>query len=463
MAKQKEREQFTVEIESLDQEGRGVAHREGKVVFVEGALPGELVRYERIRNKPSYETGRALAVERESWMRVTPACPNFGLHEGACGGCAMQHVEARAQVAIKQRALEDALWHIGKLKAESVLTPIQGPTWGYRHRARLTVRDVIKKGEVLVGFHERASSYVADMKRCEVLPPHVSAMLVPLRDLVSRLSIRQRLPQIELAVAGEELRTALVLRVLEPPSQADLGVIAAFAEQHGVDIWFQPKGPDSAAPMKPEDIDALRLRLPQFGVELPFKPTDFTQVNHRINEVLVGRALRLLGIESEDRVADFFCGLGNFTLPIATQAKRVVGIEGSEALVERARAGAVHNRLEHKADFVARNLFDWSLGDWESLWQEMGGIDRVLIDPPREGALEVARSLAATRQRPKRVVYVSCNPATLARDCAVLHHEGGWRVRAAGVVNMFPHTAHVESIAVLEPGELPAEPAQAAD
>ncbi|MEF9943151.1 MAG: 23S rRNA (uracil(1939)-C(5))-methyltransferase RlmD, partial [Burkholderiaceae bacterium] len=433
-------------------EGRGVAHREGKVVFVEGALPGEIVRYERIRNKPSYETGRALQIDRESWMRVTPGCENFGLHEGACGGCAMQHVDARAQVAIKQRVLEDALWHIGKLRADTVLTPIYGPTWGYRHRARLTVRDVLKKGTVLVGFHERSSSYVADMTSCKVLPPHVSALLVPLRELIAQLSIRQRMPQIELAVAGEENRTALVFRVLEPPSAEDCALLDAFAQHHRVDIWLQPKGPDTAAPMDPAAIDALRLRLPEFRVELPFKPTDFTQVNHRINEVLVSRALRLLEIEPGDRVADFFCGLGNFTLPIATRAKQVVGIEGSEVLVQRARDAAQLNGLADKTRFVARNLFDWTQADWESLWTEVGGIDRVLIDPPREGALELVRSLALTANRPKRVVYVSCNPATLARDCAVLKHEGGWQVKAAGVVNMFPHTAHVESIAVLEPG-----------
>lgn len=451
MARPKVREQFTAEIESLDQEGRGVAHREGKVAFIEGALPGEVVRYERIRNKPSYETGRALQIERESWMRVTPACANFGLHEGACGGCAMQHVEARAQVAIKQRALEDALWHIGKLRAETILPPIQGPSWGYRHRARLTVRDVAKKGTVLVGFHERASSYVADMQSCLVLPPHVSALLMPLRELVAGLSIRQRMPQIELAVAGEELRTALVFRVLEPPSAQDLERFAEFGRSHGVDIWFQPKGPDTAAPMDPAAADALRLRLPEFGVELPFKPTDFTQVNHRINEVLVGRALRLLGVEAGDKVADFFCGLGNFTLPLATRAAQVWGIEGSEVLVARARAAAELNGLADRTQFAARNLFDWTPADWEQLWNESGGLARVLIDPPREGAHALALSLAATANRPKRVVYVSCNPATLARDCAVLHHEGGWRVKAAGVVNMFPHTAHVESIAVLEP------------
>ena len=444
------RQEFVADIESLDLEGRGVAHRDGKVVFIEGALPGERVRYERVRNKPSYETGRTLAVERESWMRVTPRCPHFGLHAGACGGCAMQHLDARAQVAVKQRALEDALWHIGKVRAAQLLPPIHGPDWGYRHRARLTVRDVTKKGGVLVGFHERASSYVADMNSCAILPPPVSALLVPLRRLVESLSIRQRLPQIELAV-GADARTALVFRVLEPPSASDLAALRAFGEARQVDVWLQPKGPDSAEPLEPAAASALRLPLPQFGVSLEFRPTDFTQVNHRINEVLVGRALHLLDVQGGESVADFFCGLGNFTLPLATRAAHVTGLEGSESLLERARAAAAAHGLAGRTEFLARNLFDWSLVDWEALWARRGRIDRVLVDPPREGALEVVRALAASARRPRRLVYVSCNPATLARDCAVLVHEGGWCLQAAGVVNMFPHTAHVESIAVLEP------------
>jgi 23S rRNA (uracil1939-C5)-methyltransferase len=444
------RQEFVAEIESLDLEGRGVAHREGKVVFIEGALPGERVRYERVRNKPNFETGRTLAVERESWMRVAPRCPHFGLHAGACGGCAMQHLDARAQVAVKQRALEDALWHIGKLRAEQLLPPIHGPDWGYRHRARLTVRDVTKKGGVLVGFHERASSYVADMDSCAVLPPAVSALLVPLRRLVEGLSIRQRLPQIELAV-GAQARTALVFRVLEPPSEADLDALRAFGAEHGLDVWLQPKGPDSAVPLEPAAASALRLPLPQFGVSLAFRPTDFTQVNHRINEVLVGRALQLLEVQAGEVVADFFCGLGNFTLPLATRAAHVTGLEGSQALLERAGAAAAEHGLAQRTDFLARNLFEWNLAQWEALWARRGRVDRVLLDPPREGALEVVRALAASAQRPRRLVYVSCNPATLARDCALLVHEGGWQLRAAGVINMFPHTAHVESMAVLEP------------
>lgn len=456
MARRKEKtpECFTVEVERLDQEGRGVAHHDGKVVFIEGALPGELATYERIRNKTSFEMGRVTAVHRSSTLRTKPKCPHFGHGPGSCGGCAMQHLEPRAQVAYKEKVLIDTLWHIGKVRPESMIPPIYGPFWHYRHRARLTVRDVAKKGGVLVGFHEKSSSYVADMSECHILTKHVADMLKPMRELVAGLSIRQRMPQIEVAVGGDG-RTALVFRVLETPSDADMERLLAFGREHGADIWLQPKGPESAHPVLPENGNALGLELSEFGVRISFKPTDFTQVNHALNETMVGRAVRLLGVEPTHHVADFFCGLGNFTLPLATRSARVIGIEGSEALVARARQGAVDNGVAEKTDFVARNLFTWCEADWDALWTRMDGIDRVLIDPPREGALALSRVLAATDKRPARVVYVSCNPATLARDCAVLHHEGGWHIRAAGIMNMFPHTGHVESIAVLEPGPRP--------
>lgn len=452
--KQKIRPVFEVEVEKLDAEGRGVAHHEGKVVFIEGALPTERVRYEQIRSKPSFEIGRATEILEASNQRVEPRCPNFGIGPGSCGGCAMQHLDPRAQVQFKQTVLTDALWHIGKVVPESILEPLYGEFWGYRHRARLTVRNVAKKGGVLVGFHEKSSSYVADMTECHILPPKVSAMLVPMRQLVESLTIAQRLPQIEVAVDGEG-HTALVLRILEPLSADDVIIIEDFARAQGVDIWLQPKGPESAMPMHPEAADRLKLVLDEFDVRISFKPTDFTQVNHRLNVEMVSRAVKLLELDESMKVADFFCGLGNFTLPLARRSSRVIGIEGSEGLVARARAGAQANGLAAKTEFVARNLFTWSEDDWNNLWEKMGGIDRVLIDPPREGAQALSRVLAATDKRPKRIVYVSCNPATLARDCAILHHEGGWVVRAAGVMNMFPHTGHVESIAVLEPGKRP--------
>lgn len=449
-------QRFEVEIESLDQEGRGVAHRDGKAVFIEGALPGERVVYERYRQKPRFETGRAITIERESAMRVVPRCPHAGLHVGACGGCSMQHIDARAQVALKQRVLEDAFWHIGRVRPQMVLRPIEGPAWRYRHRARMAVRYVAKKGGVLVGFHERASSYVADIRQCEVLPKKVSDLLLPLRDLVYSLTLHERLPQIELALGSGQDRTAvmLVFRVLQPPTAEDRALLREFGAAHAVDIWLQPAGPDSAVPLDRDQAQRLELRLPEFGVALPFSPTDFTQVNHRVNEALVSRVVRLLAPESGEVIADFFCGLGNFTLPLATRAKKVVGLEGSAPLVERARIAAESNGLTDRTQFEARNLFDFSLDDWRALCDRHGRVSKVLIDPPREGAQALVQVLAAAptadANPPSRVVYVSCNVATLARDCGVLVSQGGWSLRAAGVVNMFPHTSHVESIALLE-------------
>ena len=448
-------ERFEVEIESLDQEGRGVAHRDGKAVFIEGALPGERVVYERYRQKARYETGRAISIERESAMRVVPRCPHAGLHVGACGGCSMQHIDARAQVALKQRVLEDALWHLGRVRPTMMLRPIEGPAWRYRHRARMAVRYVARKGGVLVGFHERASSYVADIRQCEVLPKKVSDLLLPLRDLVYSLTLHERLPQIELAVGTVLDRAAvmLVFRVLQPPTAEDCRLLREFGAAHAVDVWLQPAGPDSAAPLDRDQAHRLELRLPEFGVALPFSPTDFTQVNHRVNEVLVSRVTRLIAPQPSEVVIDFFCGLGNFTLPLSTLAKTVVGLDGSASLVERARSAAESNGLAARTQFEARNLFDFTLDDWHALGRRHGSVGKVLIDPPREGALALAQVLAAVSRetaKPTRVVYVSCNVATLARDCGVMVSQGGWTLRAAGVINMFPHTSHVESIALLE-------------
>ncbi len=436
-------------VESLDLEAQGVAHdAEGKVVFIDGALPGERVRVTVQRRKNNWEQATAVAWQRESSQRVRPQCPHFG----HCGGCKMQHLHVAAQVAVKQRALEDALWHLGKVKAERLLRPIEGPAWGYRYRARLSVRWVAKKGKVLVGFHERKSSFVADMERCEVLPPHLSAMLLPLRELVAGMQQRDRLPQIEVAVG--DAATALVLRHLEPLSEHDLARLRAFAAEHGVQWWLQPKGPDSVHRLD-EGGAELAYTLPEFGVVMPFKPTDFTQVNHQINAALVSRALRLLGVQPGERVIDWFCGLGNFTLPIARTAREVLGIEGSEALVQRSRENALRNGLAEKASFAARNLFELPAADLAAY----GSADKWLVDPPREGAFALAKALAELHadpspapgwQPPQRIVYVSCNPATLARDAGLLVHQAGYRCVAAGAVNMFPHTAHVESIAVFE-------------
>ncbi|MBI3369841.1 MAG: 23S rRNA (uracil(1939)-C(5))-methyltransferase RlmD [Burkholderiales bacterium] len=444
-----------LKVDSLDLEAQGVARNaEGKVVFIEGALPGEEVQVQVGRRKNQWEQGTLTALRRESALRVRPGCPHFGLHAGACGGCKMQHLDASAQVATKQRVLEDNLQHLAKLRPERMLRPIEGPTWGYRYRARLSVRHVAKKGTVLIGFHERKSRYVADMSVCPVLPPRVSAMLLPLRELIMAMDQRDRLPQIELAI-GERVEgpvIALVLRHLEPLTAADRARLQAFARTNDVQWWLQAAGPDGVQRLDDEGPE-LAYALPEFGLLMPFKPTDFTQVNHAINSVLVGRAIRLLDPRPSERVIDWFCGLGNFTLPIATRAKQVLGIEGSQALVQRSRDNAVRNGLSGKAQFAARNLFELSADDLVG----HGMADKWLIDPPREGAFALAKAVAelhaaprADWTAPRRIVYVSCNPATLARDAGLLVHQAGYRCVAAGAVNMFPHTAHVESMAVFE-------------
>lgn len=442
-----------LEVESLDLEAQGVAHRApaegtegaGKVVFIEGALPGERVQVQVARKKNAWEQGQVSAIARESAQRVRPGCPHFGLHAGACGGCKMQHLHPAAQVAVKQRVLEDNLWHLAKVKAERVLRPIEGPAWGYRWRARLSVRWVAKKGTVLVGFHERKSRYVADMTVCPVMPPHVSALLVPLRDLVGAMDQRERLPQVEVAV-GDEV-TALVLRHLEPLSAPDLQRLRDFARAHGIQWWLQPKGPETVH-LLDDSGPVLGYRLPEYGVWMPYKPTDFTQVNAAINRVLVDRAVRLLDPQPGEHVVDWFCGLGNFTLPLARRAASVLGIEGSQTLVQRAQDNARANGLADKTRFEVRNLFEIGPAD-------VPAADRWLVDPPREGAFALAKALADKAAEPgwrgpSRIVYVSCNPATLARDAGLLVHQAGYRCTAAGVVNMFPHTAHVESMAVFD-------------
>ena len=441
----------TLDILSLDMEARGVGRlvnedgSPGKVIFVEGALPGERVRYATYRRKSKFEQATLVEVLRATPTRVEPPCPVFD----QCGGCSMQHLDMRAQIAAKQRVLEDNLIHLAKLRPEIMYRPIHGPSSGYRYRARLTVRHVSSRGGVLVGFHERKSSYVVEMTSCEVLPPHVSALLGPLRELVGAMSIYDRLPQIELAI-GEDV-TVLVLRILEPVNANDETLMRAFADRHHVQLWLQPKGPDSAHPFHPVGSELAYL-LPEYDIRMPFRPTDFTQVNHQINRVLVHRALRLLAPARSDRVLDLFCGIGNFTLPLARLAGEVMGIEGSETLTRRALENARVNGVDAHTSFASRNLFDITADELTAL----GPFDKYLVDPPREGALAVAKALAELHQGgedaylPKRIVYVSCNPATLARDAGLLVHEAGYHLRGAGVVNMFPHTSHVESIAMFE-------------
>ena len=425
-------------VESLDHEARGIARQDGKAIFIDGALPGETVEYASFRKKNTYELAHLVRVLRPSTARVTPLCPSFGI----CGGCAMQHMDPSAQVAAKQRVLEDSLWHIGRVRPETMLAPIHGEPWGYRHRARLAVRKVAKTNSMLVGFHEWRSSYIADMETCAVMPPKISALLLPIRELLGALSIAEHVRQVEIAV-GEHC-TALLLRILALLKAKDEQRLRDFADRHGVVFYLQTKGPDSVYRFYPVPGPRLSYTLPEFDLELDFRPTDFTQVNHAVNRVLVRRALRLLDPQPGERIADMFCGLGNFTLPIARSGAMVVGIEGSAAFVERGRDSALANGLANNVIFDVANLFECT----EASLAALGYFDKMLIDPPREGAFELVKALG--EDGPKRIVYVSCNPATLARDAQQLVSGKGYRFVSAGAVNMFPHTAHVESIAVFE-------------
>lgn len=427
-----------VDILSLDHEGHGVARIDGKVTFVDGALAGERAEIAIYRKHAKYNSANAVAILKASAQRAEPKCQYFG----RCGGCSMQHLEASAQVAAKQRVLEENLARIGKVTPDIILPALHGPSWRYRTRARLSARWVDKKGGGLVGFREKRSSFIADMASCEVLTADVSALIQPLRDLIGRLSNADRIPQIEIAV-GEHV-TVLVFRLLEPWTEDDTSIVQSFAERHRVQIWEQRKGPETARPFWPEVAPELSYSLPEFDLVIPFRPTEFTQVNTGINRALVSRALRLLAPQPGERIADLFCGLGNFTLPIAKSGADVLGIEGSPELVARAKENALRNGLPN-ARFAVDNLFEMTPEKFAAL----GHFDKLLIDPPRSGAIEVVKSLPETGA-PRRIVYVSCDPATLARDAEVLVHVKGYRLHAAGVANMFPHTAHVESIALFE-------------
>jgi len=458
-----------VKVEALDLDAQGIARlapneeeaaqgQSGKVIFIKGALPTELVTYTITSDRARFSKAKVREILKPAVFRAEPKCAAFGV----CGGCTMQHLDIRAQVAMKQRVLEDDLQHIAKTKPAEILRPMGGPVWEYRQRARLSaVNRSIKKGTVLIGFHEGKSGYVADMLACEILPKHVSKLLPQMRKLVMGLSIVDRMPQIEIAVGEPEDPhsddpkktkpvTALVFRNLQALTTEDEQLLREFADQHQVWIWLQPKGIETVAPFYPE-TGKLCYRLPEFEIEMPFKPADFTQVNHLMNRALVSRAIRLLEVQETDRVIDLFCGLGNFTLPLARKAKQVLGIEGLETLTARATENALHNGLEDKASFMKSDLFEVTpetIASW-------GKAQRWLMDPPREGAMEICKSLTELHRinsdlLPQRIVYVSCNPKTLARDVEILCHHAGYTLSSAGIVNMFPHTSHVESMAVFD-------------
>ncbi len=423
-------------IVALTHDGEGIA-REGKAVFIAGALPGERVRFERVRRHRQHDEGRLIEVLEPAAERVAPRCAHFGV----CGGCALQHLAPEAQLALKQTELRDSLERVARLECPRWLAPIEGPAWGYRRRARLGAKYVAKKGKVVVGFRERMAPYVADVTRCEVLGAPVGEWPERLAELIGALDIRQQVPQIEVAVADNAV--ALVFRVLSAPTTADLERFRAFAAHHGARIFLQPGGLETIEALSGAPPQPLYYELPQFGVRLSFAPTDFVQINGEVNRALVSRAIELLELTPSCSVLDLYCGLGNFTLALARSAGRVVGVEGEGALVERARYNARSNSIGNAEFHVADLSRPIAPG---TSWLE-GGYSHVLLDPPRVGAREILGTVA--RLKPVRVVYISCHPGSLARDLGTLVHEYGFTLEAAGVVNMFPHTAHVESIAVL--------------
>ncbi|WP_293932918.1 23S rRNA (uracil(1939)-C(5))-methyltransferase RlmD [Iodobacter sp.] len=427
-------------IESLDFEGHGIARVEGKTIFIDGALPRETVSYKSYRIKPRFENAEATQIHTSSHLRVKPPCPHFV----SCGGCSMQHMEFTGQVAAKQRVLEDNLKRIGNVKPEMLLPAIYGPEWGYRQRARLSVS--VKGNEVRLGFFEKRSKIIADLKECRVLPPHISKQILPLRQLIKSLSIKEQLLHIELAVG--EYVDILVLRTPIKPNKADQGLLKKYADEWKVQFWLQAKSSEAASVFYPSDAPQLSYSIPEFGIVMRYKPTEFTQVNHRINRTLVARAMNLLAPQAGESIADFFCGVGNFTLAIAKSGAKTLGMEGLQQLVDRANESAADNQLAGNTQFKVANLFDMT----EHWLKKLGHFDKMLIDPPRDGAHELCKAISA-KNGPQRIVYVSCNPATLARDADVLVHEKGYVLKAAGIVNMFPHTAHVESIAWFEKGE----------
>jgi 23S rRNA (uracil1939-C5)-methyltransferase len=430
--------QEEAQVEGLTHEGEGVVHG-GKTAFVTGALPGERIRFHRTRRHRQHDDAELLEVLQASPARVVPCCPHFGV----CGGCVLQHLSPAAQLAAKESELRDALARVARLAPGLWLRPLEGPHRGYRRRARLGAKFVRKKHTVVVGFRERAAPLIAQLRSCDVLAPPAGELIAPLAAMLTELTIREHLPQIEVAVADNA--TALVLRVLKEPTPEDAARLTAFAAEHRVRLYLQPAGLDSVRELGAAG-EPLHYRLPRFDLQLQFAPTDFIQVNGAVNAALVERAVELLELSPAATVLDLYCGLGNFSLPLARHAARVVGVEGDAALVARARGNACHNGLPnaefHVADLAAPPdaFLPWMRHSYT----------HVLLDPPRTGAPAVLAAVA--RIAPQRLLYISCHPGTLARDLGVLVHEHGFRLAAAGVVDMFPHTAHVESLALLTAG-----------
>ena len=438
MARKKRRGPETAVIGGVTHDGRGIADTDGKKVFIAGALEGETVTYQRRKFRRNFDEAELLEVHESSSDRIEAKCEAFG----RCGGCSLQHITPEHQRDIKAQTLRDNLERIGRVTPETWLEPMTGPVWNYRRRARLAVKDVYGKGRTLVGFRERHAPYITDMQRCEVLAQPVDGMIADLSEMIGSLSIKARLPQIEVAVAENAI--ALVFRVLDPPTEADNGLLRQFGETHDLRIYLQTGGLDTVALFYPDAVDdPLYYTLPEFDIRVDFEPIDFVQVNSDINRRMVHFATEQLGAGPGDRVLDLFCGIGNFSLALARQAGTVLGVEGEASLTQRAAMNADRNGLDN----VSFRVADLSKIDGTEGWVKEGW-DRMLLDPARSGAAEVVTRMHLFG--PERIVYVSCHPGTLARDAETLVHEQGYQLESAGIIDMFPHTAHVESIAVFK-------------
>lgn len=428
---------ITATITALSHDGRGITQINGKTTFIEGALPGETVTFSYTRRHGKYDEGRAISIDNPAAERAVPLCQHYTI----CGGCSLQHLSSEAQLQLKQNMLLEQLRHFGGAEPDILLPPITGPVWGYRHKARLGVKFVHKKNAVLVGFREKNGRYLADLERCVVLHPSVGELITPLKILISTLDAYQTIPQIEVAVS--DTTAALVFRHMAPLSPADIARLTEFAQEHSLHLYLQPGGPQSTHLLWPQLSDQqLHYRLEDYQLDFAFEPGDFTQINTVINRQMIARAIELLALKSTDRVLDLFCGLGNFTLPIARYCAEIIGIEGSADLIVRATKNAAQNQISNAHFYQADLTTAFAQTNWGQL-----RYDKILLDPPRTGALEMIQQI--TNFAASRIVYVSCNPATLARDTRILIQQG-YRLAQTGIMDMFPHTHHVEAIALFE-------------
>ncbi|MFT4581904.1 MAG: 23S rRNA (uracil1939-C5)-methyltransferase [Gammaproteobacteria bacterium] len=434
MKRQKRQEPYPIDIENLSHEGRGIGHINGKTVFVTGALPGEKVIARPLRRKGRFDEAIVEEILEASPDRIEPLCQ----YATVCGGCSLQHMTGHQQIEHKESVLFELFQHQAGLVPQTRLPVLRGPEWGYRRKARLGVKHVPKKGGALVGFREKAAPYIADMQSCEVMHPTIGHRLMELRSLVDSLSIRSRVPQIEVAIGDEA--AALVFRHLDPFTEEDLNLLAEFQQHTAIGIYLQPGGENTVHPLNAETIT---LNYTVRGIKIDFKPTDFTQVNGEMNRAMIDLVIEKLAINYDDQIVDLFCGLGNFSLPMAAVARSVVGVEGSIDLINRARDNAISNAIGN-CTFIHADLAD----PLELKRLDMRGVTKLLLDPPRTGADEIVKELQFDSV--ERVVYVSCNPVTLARDAKALVERHGFELSSAGVMDMFPHTAHVESIAIFD-------------